>query len=147
MTYLLLAVVGIGAVLLLSMFWGALASDIYPFEFRETCQGRSWRRAFPGATKASIRKFLQVFVDAFGFPASKRLAFGPNDTIFTIYRQLYPSRWIPDAMEVETLAKDLEKLWGVKLESMWSERLTLGEVFAAVRDVQPVAAADGFAAR
>jgi len=73
-------------------------------------------------------------VDAFAFPASKRLTFHPDDAVLAIYRQLYPSRWIPDAMEVETFAKDLEAVWGVKLESMWSERLTLGEIFAAVQE-------------
>lgn len=147
MTYPFVAVVGIGIVLLLGMCWGALVSDFSPFEFRASCQGRSWRRAFPSASKASIREFLQVFVDAFAFPGTKRLTFSPDDSVLAIYRQLYPSRWIPDAMEIETFAKDLEKLWGVKLEAMWSERLTLGEVFAAIHDAQPFAAADGFAAR
>jgi propanediol dehydratase small subunit len=147
MIYVLMAFVGLGLVLLLGMFYGAVVGDIFAFRFRTACQGRAWRSAFPSASKASIRKYLQVFVDAFAFPASKRLTFGPDDSVLAIYRQLYPSRWIPDALELETFAKDLEALWGVRLESMWSEQLTLGEVFAAVQDAQPFAAADGFAAR
>lgn len=147
MTYLIVTAVGIGVVLLLGMFWGALVADTFPAEFRSTCQGRSWRRAFPCASKASIREFLQVFVDGFGFLGATRLTFGPDDSILAIYRQLYPSKWIPDAMELETFAMDLERRWGVKLGSMWSERLTLGEVFAAIQDAQHVAATDGFAAR
>lgn len=48
---------------------------------------------------------------------------------------------------METFAKDQERRWAMKLVSLWSERLILGEVFAMIQDRQPVAAAEGFAAR
>lgn len=124
--------VGIGLILLLGMLYGAIVGDVHSFQFRSACQGQAWRRAFPNASKESIRSFLQVFVDAFAFPTSQRLAFNPDDAVCSIYKKLYPSKWIPDAMEVEVFANELEKRWGVRLESMWSEKLTLGEIFATV---------------
>lgn len=36
-------------------------------------------------------------------------------------------------MELETFASDLSARYGVQLDSIWSERLTLGEVFSAVQ--------------
>jgi propanediol dehydratase small subunit len=99
-----------------------------PFKAR-TCQGSGWRRAFPKAPKDDIRAFLSLFVEAFAFHASHRLKFNPKDTILSVYRALYPHKWLPDALEVETLAASVEKLYGVKLGEVWSETLTLGELF------------------
>ncbi|MBV8380231.1 MAG: hypothetical protein JO369_05645 [Paucibacter sp.] len=128
----------LGLLLVIGVFYGAGVGRICEFEFRSVCQGASWRRAFPGASKASIREFLELFVEAFAFPSSKRLTFSPDDQILPIYRRLYPSRWIPDALELETFAKDLEARSGLRLESIWSERLTLGQVFAAMHEAQQV---------
>jgi hypothetical protein len=36
------------------------------------------------------------------------------------------------SLEVETLACELEKRFGLRLESLWSDQLTLGDVFTAV---------------
>jgi hypothetical protein len=36
----------------------------------------------------------------------------------------------PDAMELETLALVLERKHGLKLEALWKESLTLGELFS-----------------
>ena len=38
-----------------------------------------------------------------------------------------------DAMELETLALELERQYGAKLELFWNDGLTLGEVFAETR--------------
>jgi len=107
--------------------------DGLPAKIRERkCQGAAWRRAFPEAPKQAIREFLSVFVDAFAFRKSERLKFRPEDKIIDIYRSVYPKRLIPDALELETFAEDLERRFGFRLVSVWSDQLTLGEVFRAV---------------
>jgi propanediol dehydratase small subunit len=121
-------------VLVLCIFaWGLKFGGRLPSSFRDrACQARDWRRAFPRAPKARIRTFLQVFVDAFAFDASEKLKFSPEDRILDVYRAVYPSRWTPDSLEVETLACELEKRFGLRLESLWSDQLTLGDVFTAI---------------
>ena len=74
----------------------------------------------------------QVFVDAFAFDTSEKLKFSPEDRILDVYRAVYPSRWTPDSLEVETFACALEKRFGLRLESLWSDQLTLGDVFTAI---------------
>lgn len=99
---------------------------------QRVCQGAAWRRAFPHASQQDLRNFLAVFVDAFAFRSSSRLNFLPDDSLLAIYRALYPSRWTPDALELETLAQQVERHYEVNLADLWHERLTLGELFAAV---------------
>ena len=103
-----------------------------PFSSR-SCQGKSWRSAFPLAEKQEIRSFLSLFVDAFVFRESQKLKLHPNDSILSIYRALYPYKWMPDALEFEELAISIEKVYSVKLIEVWEESLTLGELFAAVQ--------------
>ena len=95
-----------------------------------SCQGASWRRAFPGNSKQDIRSFLSVFVTACAFHEGHRLKFNPDDSILGIYRAMYPHKWQPDGLELETLEVSIEKKYGVRLAEVWSERLTLGELFA-----------------
>ena len=116
--------------LLISLKYGT--SLPRPYRSRH-CEGRGWREAFPAASKREIRSFLLLFVSAFAFKDVDKLKFGPNDKVWEIYRALYPSRWIPDALELETLANDLRKLHGLELHSIWSEELTLGELFSCIR--------------
>ncbi len=97
------------------------------------CQGRVWRRVFPGAKANEIRTFLGVVTESFGFGAKRGLSFSPHDTILGIYRACYPVRWIPDALEVETLVRQLDRTYGVDLLAMWRDSLTLGEVFQRVQ--------------
>ncbi len=107
--------------------------DGLPASIRERrCQGAAWRRAFPDAPKQAIREFLSVFVDAFSFRTSDRLKFCPEDKIIDVYRSVYPKRWLPDELELETFAKDLEKRFGFRLESIWCDQLTLEDVFREV---------------
>jgi hypothetical protein len=125
---LIFAVVFVG--LLISIKFGP--SLPRPYRLR-SCEGRGWRRTFPTASKDEIRSFLSLFVSAFAFADKDKLKFRPNDKILEVYRSLYPSRWLPDALEFETLAKDLQKKYELKLESVWSDDLTLGELFTHIR--------------
>lgn len=120
------------------VFVGMLISVKYgpslprPYRFR-SCEGRDWRLTFPAASKDEIRSFLSLFVSAFAFADKDKLKFRPDDKILDVYRSLYPSRWLPDALEFETLAKDLQKRYELELESVWSNDLTLGELFTCIR--------------
>lgn len=126
--------------LVVAVIPGALAASPFlgsklPGRFRERkCQGAAWRRAFPEASKNSIRDFLSMFVDAFAFKQSERLKLSPEYRILDIYRTIYPKRWMPDALEVETLAHDLERRFGFHLATVWSDQITMGQVFKAVHE-------------
>lgn len=100
-----------------------------PFQSR-SCQGVKWHRAFPDAAKKDIRSFLSMFTHAFGFPEKKRLLFEPADTFLGIYRSLYPYKWMPDALELETFASMVKKTYGISLSDVWSDKLTLGKLFS-----------------
>ena len=97
-----------------------------------SCQGAGWRSAFPSTSKEEIRSFLSVFIEAFLFHERHRLKFNTGDSIFGIYRAMYPHKWQPDGLELETLAASIEKKYGVRLAEVWSESLTLGELFARI---------------
>lgn len=116
----------IAASVLWSVFLGGRLPK--PYNIR-TCQGKGWRNAFPSSSKQDIREFLSVFVDAFAFSQKERLKLNPEDQILQIYRAIYSRRWTPDALELETFAKDIEAKYGFSLESVWHETVTLGELF------------------
>jgi hypothetical protein len=98
------------------------------------CAGRDWRRAFPDAPKADVRAFLKLFVDSFALRPHHYLAFRPNDQIIDVYRALNPPSSVAgDAMELETFAQELERQYRVRLESIWRDDLTLGEIFSRTR--------------
>jgi len=123
---------------LLAVAWWALTFGQLPNPFRtRTCQGRQWRRAFPSASKKQIREFLSVFTSAFAFRDTDILKFRPDDQLLGIYRTLHPSKWAADAMEFETLAADLRTRFGVVLEDIWDERMTLGALFAHIQQSRP----------
>lgn len=123
---------------LLAVAWWALTFGQLPNPFRtRTCQGRQWRRAFPSASKRQIREFLSVFTSAFAFRDTDILKFRPDDQLLGIYRTLHPSKWAADAMEFETLAADLRTRFGVVLEDIWDERMTLGALFAHIQQSRP----------
>lgn len=94
------------------------------------CQGRYWRKMFPQACKKDIRVFLVLFEEAFAIGVDK-LKFHPNDCIEEIYRKLNPYAWGGDALEYETLDNDLKHGYGLGLEDVWCDGLTLGELFRA----------------
>jgi hypothetical protein len=119
-------------VVLALALWSKFGTSL-PRRYRlRSCEGRSWRTAFPSATKEEIREFLLLFTSAFAFKDAERLKFGPHDRIWEIYRELYPNRWTADALELETLTEDLLKKHEFSLAVVWSEKLTLGEVFACI---------------
>ena len=99
-----------------------------PFRNR-TCQGRGWRRSFPDARIKDIRDFLLLFMQAFAFSGDDKLKLNPDDKILEIYKALYPSKWMPDALEFETLAKNLWRKYSVDLGTIWKDELTLGDLF------------------
>jgi len=121
----------VGLCLLGVIFGGQLPR---PYRNR-SCQGRGWKTAFPSASKQDIRDFLSLFVSAFAFREKEKLKLNPEDQILAVYRALYPSKWMADALELETLSEDIERKYGVSPQRLWHEQLTLGELFASTRKV------------
>lgn len=93
------------------------------------CEGRAWKRTFPASSKEDIRAFLSLFMRSFALPRGRMLRFAPTDRVLEIYRAVSPPGW-PDAMELETLDRDLQESYGLALRDVWKESLTLGELFA-----------------
>ncbi|WP_374317828.1 hypothetical protein [Aquabacterium sp.] len=121
-------------VLVALIMWGVKSAGQLPKAFRHrSCQGSAWLAAFPEASKADIRQFLALFVEAFAFKDEQKLMFAPSDEVLAVYRALYPSRWMPDALELETLADDLSRQYGVSLQAVWHQQLTLGQLFLEVQ--------------
>ena len=98
--------------------------------WQRSCAGRAWAARFPTAHADDIRKFLHLFVDAFGFSRRRALQFAPTDQIMSVYRTVYPLKNMPDALELETFARDIKASYGLDLVGVWREDTTLGEIFA-----------------
>ena len=114
--------------------WAILFGGKLPVPFgARSCQGKNWRRSFPGASKNEIRQFLSTFTDSFAFRDREKLKLNPNDQLLDIYRALYPHKWQADAMEFETLSGELKSKYGVTFSSVWREDLTLGQLFAHIQ--------------
>lgn len=121
--------------------------EIRPFEnerrtrlekfWLRSCTGSEWRRAFPKESKESIRAFLECFVDGFAFSNKKRLKFNPNDKIMDVYRALYPNKNWPDALELETFSMLLQKRYRLDLEKVFTDELTLGQIFEMTTEANP----------
>lgn len=126
---------------LLAVAWSALTFGQLPNPLRSrTSQGRSWRRAFPRASNKQIREFLSVFTSAFDFRDVDMLKCRPDDQLLGLYRAVHPSKWMPGTVEFENLARDLRSRFGVVLEDIWDERMTLGALFAHIQQARPRAA-------
>lgn len=106
----------------------------FPQPYRDrSCQGQHWKCAFPGAPNEEIREFLHLVSDAFAFPRRHRLQLHPDDCVLGIYQAIY-ARWeLADSMELETLADNLDDRYDISLELVWSESLTLGDLFEITR--------------
>ena len=125
-------IIGLGALLIFIYAWFA---DSLPKVYRlRGCRGKKWLLAFPDSSKSEIREFLQIFIDAFAFSNKDKLQFEPNDRILDVYKELYPSRWSADALELETFAEDIEAKYNFNLDKYWHEELTLGELFSRVKN-------------
>jgi hypothetical protein len=103
--------------------------------WQRACTGRHWRRRFPDASKAEIREFLDVFLEAFGFTDRRRLCFEPDDRVMDVYRSLYPVRGGADSMELEGLVASLQKRYQADFLGSWREDITLGDLFRQTRAV------------
>ncbi|WP_415268032.1 hypothetical protein [Acidovorax sacchari] len=77
-----------------------------------------------------------MFAGSFLLHAGERLRFAPEDRILGIYTARYPRQGgiAVDAMELEALALEARGRYGVDLEAMCSEHLTLGALFSACQD-------------
>lgn len=106
---------------------------LLPFWTR-SCTGKLWKRRFPQANAVQIREFLDIFIASFGFSKKRRLAFTPEDRIFDVYRGLYPSNYMADCMELESLVRAVKKRYRVDLIATWREDMTLGELFEKIHD-------------
>lgn len=120
--------------ILAALAWAAFHGWQLPNSLRYTVryrpwQGRAWRSSFPTASRKEIRDFLSVVVSAFSFPESEKLHFRPDDEVLGIYRAENPTRRLPDAQELDTLAKALRERYGLRLDEIWHEGLTLGGLF------------------
>ena len=129
-----LTAIAIATVVLSAVVYSAIFGGFAPGAYRErSCQGRAWRRAFPNASKQEIREFLSALSSSFAFRGSEKLKFGTSDELMSIYRELYGPRALSDGMELESFAKLIEKRYGVALEKIWKDNLTLGEVFSCTQ--------------
>jgi hypothetical protein len=97
-----------------------------------SCVGREWRRRFPDIPKTEIRQFLDIFVDAFFINRDSRLIFPPDKQVMDVYRMLYPPGSMVDGLELETFAMDLEDRYGVDVNSLQRQDITLGDIFEYV---------------
>lgn len=114
------------ALFIANYFWGWRM----PVPYRDrSFQGRVWKRAFPRASTEQIREFLSIFVEGFGFRAKEKLNFAPEDELMQIYRAVNPSNLCGDSLEFETLDMLIEKRYGIKLSDIWTEKMTLGQLF------------------
>lgn len=118
------------------IIYGAIRGGHIPKRYRSRkCMGKKWKSEFPNVKKEEIRKFLLLFTDAFAFNAEQKLKFEPQDKIIEIYSALYPLKGA-DSLELETLADDIEKEYLVNFNQVWSENLTLGELFNYVMNAK-----------
>jgi propanediol dehydratase small subunit len=98
------------------------------------CMGKLWRKEFPDSPKEDIRRFLWFFASAFAIPRRQALLLMPDDELMAIYRARYPVGGGVDALEFETLARQLQKVHHLTLEHLWHEGLTVGKLFAKLRE-------------
>lgn len=119
-------------VLALVITWIIYTGDV-PKKYRvRSCTGKNWKSAFPQHSKEDIRKFLLVFTEAFAFSPKQNLKFDPEDKIMDIYKEIYPSKFMEDSLEIETLSEDIEREYNVKFSTIWNDNLTLGGLFSQI---------------
>lgn len=117
---------------------GSIPESLPKLYRSRSCMGRYWRRRFPSVPKQEIRRFLDIFIDAFAFSPEHKLNFGPDDKLRDIMKAIYTNPFTPDIMEIETLHVDLEERFEIAFPADFGdENLTLGEVFAFIVDNSP----------
>lgn len=110
------------------------------------CAGWAWGRAFPGA-RADIRRFLDIVCGCFVIPRRHRLRFPPTVTLNALYRAVEPPFFSmgTDFMEFENLEDEIRKHFGVDVADC-DGSLTLGGLFAILKERNPGTAGDGLCA-
>lgn len=134
-----IVLIGIVVAVAIAVIFVKKGKDLY---VDRACQGLLWRRQFPQASKDDIRHFLRFFASCFAVQKKDMLRLSPDDALLAIYRARYPSRYDPDALEFETLSKDLERKYDLSFESIWRDDLTLGELFSFILNTQQGTPAD-----
>ena len=99
-------------------------------------QGRAWRSSFPSASRKDIRDFLSVFGSACAFGDCDKLHLRPDDQVLGVVRAAKPSRRTPEVSDVEPLARALRERYGVLLDDIWHDGLTLGGLFQRVQQAR-----------
>ena len=93
-------------------------------------QTELWRRRFGAEAYSVCELVLSELCDAFLFDQDSRHRFLPDDRLAAIYEACHPRRkfWVwGDSMELETLAQNLKKRFGIELSKEHSE-ITLGDI-------------------
>ncbi|HXS52164.1 MAG TPA: hypothetical protein VN782_06495 [Usitatibacter sp.] len=96
------------------------------------CQGRQWRREFPEARNREVDAFLGKLAQALSYPPRDKLKLRPDDAVYQVYRARCRLGWT-GARERDRLCQLMEKRYHVVLDDLWTETLTLGELFEATR--------------
>ena len=99
-------------------------------------QGRVWRSSFPSASRKDIREFLSVFGAAFSFGDNDKLHLRPDDQVLGVVRAARPTRWKSDGADIEPLARALRERYGLLLDDVWHEGLTVGGLFQRVQQAR-----------
>ena len=124
-------------ILLAALSWLAFHDWQLPNALRyRPFQGRVWRSSFPTASRKDIREFLSVFGAAFSFGDSDRLHLRPDDQVLGVVRAARSARWMPDASDIEPLAHALRERYGLLLDDIWHDGLTLGGLFQRVQQAR-----------
>ncbi len=130
---MVLLLVVIGAAVAIGVVLHISRKSVEVYRGRQ-CMGKLWRREFPNSPKEDIRQFLWMFASTFAIPRRQALLLRPDDELLAIYRARYPVSGWPDALEFETLANELDKVHHLSLEDIWHDRLSMGELFAGLRE-------------
>ena len=124
-------------IILAALAWAAFHDWQLPNALRyRPFQGRVWRSSFPSASRKDIRDFLSVFGSACAFGDCDKLHLRPDDQVLGVVRAARPSRWMPEAYDVEPLARALRERYGVLLDDIWHDGLTLGGLFQRVQQAR-----------
>ena len=124
----------LAGVLLLAVASGAIHRRAISSIASRNCASRSWRQAFPAASNTDIRRFLQLFVDAFAISREHALKLRPDDAVMAVYRSVNPPEWsVADAMELESLDLAFKTNYGVDIKTIWRQDITLGDLFHQAR--------------
>lgn len=124
-------------IILAALAWAAFHDWQLPNALRyRPFQGRVWRSSFPSASRKDIRDFLSVFGSACAFGDCDRLHLRPDDQVLGVVRAGRPSRWQPEGSHVEPLARALRERYGVLLDDIWHDGLTLGGLFQRVQQAR-----------